>query len=238
MSPRCELLIVMGVTDPDAERHRQQSMILVPMDTPGVHVVRSTSRVRLRRRAARRPRRDRLRRRPRAGREPARRGGRRLPRSRRRASGPGRIHHCMRAIGDGRARAGADVPAHGVAVDVRARRSSTTASSSDWIAEARIEIEQVRLLVLKTAWLMDTVGNRGARIEISAIKVAAPERRDLGDRPRDPGARRRRRLAGLPARRAVRASRAPCRSPTGPTRSTTWRSPGARPRRYREPVAA
>ena len=74
-------------------------------------------------------------------------------------------------------------------------RSSSTASCSSWISEARVKIEQVRLLVLKTAWLMDTVGNRGARIEVSAIKVAAPEVGDVGDRPRDPGARRRGRVS-------------------------------------------
>ena len=88
--------------------------------------------------------------------------------------GPGRIHHCMRAIGmaeralelmcertAGRSTFGRPIIDHGVV--------------QRWIAEARVRIEQVRLLVLKTAWLMDTVGNRGARIEVSAIKVAAPE---------------------------------------------------------------
>src|SRR5919109_4778404 len=88
--------------------------------------------------------------------------------------GPGRIHHAMRAIGmaeralemmiertSARTAFGRPVVDHGVV--------------EHWIAEARIRIEQVRLLVLKTAWLMDTVGNRGARIEVSAIKVAAPE---------------------------------------------------------------
>jgi acyl-CoA dehydrogenase len=87
--------------------------------------------------------------------------------------GPGRIHHCMRAVG-----------AAERALELMCRRASErstfgkpVASRSnirDWIAEARIELEMVRLLILKTAWLMDTVGNQHARMEIAAIKVAAP----------------------------------------------------------------
>ena len=73
------------------------------------------------------------------------------------------------------------------------------ANIQDWIAESRIEIEMVRLLTLKTAWLMDTVGNRHARVEIAAIKVAAPEVALKSHRPRDPGPRRRRRHRRLPA---------------------------------------
>ena len=173
MSPRCELLIVMGVTDPDADRHRRQSMILVPRDTPGVEIQRSTSLF---------------------GYDDGPHGGHaeivydnvRVPASNllgeegdgfriaQERLGPGRIHHCMRAIGmaeralellcartAGRSAFGRPIIDHGVV--------------QRWIAEARVKIEQVRLLVLKTAWLMDTVGNRGARIEVSAIKVAAPE---------------------------------------------------------------
>jgi acyl-CoA dehydrogenase len=173
MSPRCELLIVMGVTDPDADRHRRQSMILVPKDTPGVEIQRSTSLF---------------------GYDDGPHGGHaeivydnvRVPASSilgeegdgfriaQERLGPGRIHHCMRAIGmaeralellcartAGRSTFGRPIIDHGVV--------------QHWIAEARVKIEQVRLLVLKTAWLMDTVGNRGARIEVSAIKVAAPE---------------------------------------------------------------
>jgi acyl-CoA dehydrogenase len=173
MSPRCELLIVMGVTDPDADRHRRQSMILVPKDTPGVEIQRSTSLF---------------------GYDDGPHGGHaeivydnvRVPASNilgeegdgfriaQERLGPGRIHHCMRAIGmaeralellcartAGRSTFGRPIIDHGVV--------------QHWIAEARVKIEQVRLLVLKTAWLMDTVGNRGARIEVSAIKVAAPE---------------------------------------------------------------
>jgi acyl-CoA dehydrogenase len=173
MSPRCELLIVMGVTDPDAERHRRQSMILVPKDTPGIDIRRSTTlfgyddgphgghaeivydNVRV----------------PAANLLGEEGDGFRIAQER---LGPGRIHHAMRAIGmaeralemlvqrtSSRSTFGRPIVDHGVV--------------EHWIAEARVRIEQTRLLVLKTAWLMDTVGNRGARIEVSAIKVAAPE---------------------------------------------------------------
>ena len=173
MSPRCKLLIVMGVTDPDAERHRRQSMILVPNDTPGVTVLRSTSlfgyddgphgghaeviydNVRV----------------PAANLLGEEGDGFRLAQER---LGPGRIHHAMRAIGMAER-----------ALEMTCRRTAARSTFGRpiiehgvvqrWISEARVRIEQVRLLVLKTAWLMDTVGNRGARIEVSAIKVAAPE---------------------------------------------------------------
>ena len=163
----------MGVSDPDADPHRRHSMILVPLDTPGVEIVRTLPvfgydqghgghcEVAVRRRA-------------RAGREHARRGGLRASRSRRRGSGPGRIHHCMRAIGMAER-----------AFDLMCERAHARTTFGkplarqgvirEWIAESRIEIEQARLLVLKTAWLMDNAGSKGARIEISAIKVAAPE---------------------------------------------------------------
>jgi acyl-CoA dehydrogenase len=88
--------------------------------------------------------------------------------------GPGRIHHCMRAIGIAER-----------ALELTCRRAesrvafgrpiSENANIQDWIAESRIELEMARLLVLKTAWMMDTVGNREARLEIAAIKVAAPQ---------------------------------------------------------------
>jgi len=173
MSPRCELLIVMGVSDAGAERHRRQSMILVPRDTAGVEVRRSTSVF---------------------GYDDGPHGGHaeivyhdvRVPaanllgdegdgfRIAQERLGPGRIHHCMRAIGmaeralqlmcertASRSTFGQPIIDHGVV--------------QHWIAESRIQIEQARLLVLKTAWLMDTVGNKGARIEVSAIKVAVPQ---------------------------------------------------------------
>jgi acyl-CoA dehydrogenase len=173
MSPRCELLIVMGVTDPDAERHRRQSMILVPKDTPGVRIERSTSlfgyddgphggHAEIVYDGARVPAANLL---------GAEGEGFRLAQER---LGPGRIHHAMRLIGMAER-----------ALEMLCRRTAARSTFGrpiiehgvvqSWISQARVKIEQVRLLVLKTAWLMDTVGNRGARIEVSAIKVAAPE---------------------------------------------------------------
>ena len=173
MSPRCKLLIVMGVTDPGADRHRRQSMILVPKDAPGVQIQRSTSLF---------------------GYADGPHGGHaeivydnvRVPASNllgeegdgfriaQERLGPGRIHHAMRAIGMAER-----------ALELMCERTASRSAFGRpiidqgvvqrWIAEARVRIEQCRLLVLKTAWLMDTVGNRGARIEVSAIKVAAPE---------------------------------------------------------------
>jgi acyl-CoA dehydrogenase len=173
MSPRCQLLIVMGVTDPDAEPHRRQSMICVPRDTPGVTVHRSTTvfgfddgphgghaeigydDVRV----------------PAANLLGEQGDGFRIAQER---LGPGRIHHCMRAIGMAER-----------ALELMCQRAASRTAFGrpiieqgvvqEWISRSRIWIEQVRLLVLKTAWLMDTVGNRGARIEVSAIKVAAPQ---------------------------------------------------------------
>jgi acyl-CoA dehydrogenase len=173
MSPRCKLLIVMGVTDPDAEPHRRQSMICVPAEAPGVTVQRSTGvfgyddgphgghadirydHVRV----------------PAANLLVEEGEGFRLAQER---LGPGRIHHTMRAIGMAER-----------ALEMMCQRTAARTAFGQpiieqgvvqqWISRARIWIEQVRLLVLKTAWLMDTAGNRGARIEVSAIKVAAPE---------------------------------------------------------------
>ena len=120
--PRCKIFIVMGKTDPDAPRHAQQSMILVPRDTPGVTVVRPLHGVRLRRRAAR-PHGGAARERARAGRRTSCSARAAASRSRRAASGPGRIHHCMRSIGAGRARARDDVRP-------RCSRASPSASRS------------------------------------------------------------------------------------------------------------
>ncbi len=173
MNPEAEILIVMGKTDPEADRHRQQSMLLVPRDTPGVTVVRSMEvfgyddrdhggHAELRFDGVRVPAENLV------GEEGQ---GFAIAQAR---LGPGRIHHCMRAIGmaeravelmcaraDARVAFGGPISAKGV---VR-----------DWVAESRVRIEQLRLLVLKAAWLMDTVGNRGAHTEIQAIKIATPQ---------------------------------------------------------------
>ncbi len=168
---RCRVAIVMGKTDPDAAPHRQQSMVLVPMDAPGLANVRSLpvfgyqdneGHCELVFEDVRVPVEHML------GEEG---GGFAMAQAR---LGPGRIHHCMRAIGV------AERALELMCRRVRERRAfgKTLAEQGviqQWIADSRIEIEQVRLLVLKTAWLMDTVGNKGARIEISAIKVAAPD---------------------------------------------------------------
>ncbi len=168
---RCRVAIVMGKTDPDAAPHRQQSMVLVPMDTPGLTNLRSLpvfgyqdneGHCELVFEDVRVPV-DHL-----LGEEG---GGFAMAQAR---LGPGRIHHCMRAIG---------VAERALELMCRRVRERTAFGKAlaeqgviqEWIADSRIEIEQVRLLVLKTAWLMDTAGNKGARIEISAIKVAAPD---------------------------------------------------------------
>ena len=173
MSPRCTLLVVMGVTDPGAPRHRRQSMILVPNDTPGVTVLRSTGllgyddgphggHAEIRCDNVRVPAANLL------GTEG---DGFRIAQER---LGPGRIHHAMRAIGMAE-RALAMMCERTAARPAFGRTLIEQGVIQRWISEARVRIEQVRLLVLKTAWLMDTVGNRGARTEISAIKIAAPE---------------------------------------------------------------
>ncbi|MCC8245935.1 acyl-CoA dehydrogenase family protein [Saccharothrix luteola] len=172
MNPDCAIFIVMGKTDPDAERHRQQAMILVPRDTPGVHVKRGMHVF---------------------GYTDASHGGHaeivfdnvRVPADNLIAGegegfaiaqarlGPGRIHHCMRLIGIAER-----------ALELMCRRAISRVAFGqpiarqgvvqEWIAESRVRIEQARLLVLKTAWLMDTVGNKGAHTEIQAIKIGTP----------------------------------------------------------------
>ena len=172
MNPEAEILIVMGKTDPSADRHRQQSMILVPRDTPGVSILRGMEIF---------------------GYDDHEHGGHaeiefhdvRVPASNliggegdgfaiaQARLGPGRIHHCMRSVGVAEralelmcARADSRVAFGKALADQGVIR--------DWIAESRVRIEQLRLLVLKAAWLMDTVGNKAAHTEIQAIKIATP----------------------------------------------------------------
>ena len=166
----CKIGILMGVTDPEGDPRSRHSMILVPMDTPGVVVERSLSVFGYVERgghgvvsfdAARVPASNLL-----AGEG----DGYMIAQAR---LGPGRIHHCMRLMG---------MAERAFDLMVMRARSRTAFGSriadkgvvQDWIAEARWRIEQARLLVLKTAWMLDEVGNREARREISAIKVVAP----------------------------------------------------------------
>ena len=173
MSPSCKIAILMGVSDPNGEKHKRHSMIAIPLDTPGVNILRSTSVF---------------------GYSDGGHGGHAeivydnvwVPKDHllgelhggfaiaQARLGPGRIHHAMRLIGMAER-------AFDLMCDRAHKRFPFGKSIAeqgvfqDWVAEARIKIEMNRLLVLKTAWLMDTVGNRGAAVEISAIKVATPE---------------------------------------------------------------
>ena len=171
MDERCQLLIVMGKTNPEAEAHNQQSMILVPMSTPGVKVVRnltvfgyvdqhghaevSFTNVRV----------------PVANLLGAEGEGFALAQAR---LGPGRIHHCMRAIGMAE-RALSLMIKRSIGRETFGKALVQQGVIQEWIAQARIDIEQARLLVLKAAWMIDTVGAKGARKEIAAIKVAVPQ---------------------------------------------------------------
>ncbi|SDT16625.1 acyl-CoA dehydrogenase [Brevibacterium siliguriense] len=172
LNPDAELLIVMGKTDPNAERHKQQSQIIVPRDTPGVDVSRSMEVL---------------------GYSDKFNGGHgdiaftdvRVPASNliggegegfaiaQARLGPGRIHHCMRAIGMAE-RAISAMCSRADSRTAFGKKLSDQGVILDWIAESRVRIEQLRVLVLKTAWLMDTVGNKGAHTEIQAIKIATP----------------------------------------------------------------
>jgi acyl-CoA dehydrogenase len=173
MNPDAKIFIVMGKTDPSEGRHRQQSMVLVPRETPGVTAVRGMQVF---------------------GYDDHEHGGHaeltftdvRVPATNligaegdgfsiaQARLGPGRIHHCMRSIGLAER-----------ALELMCTRAQQRVAFGkplaeqgvirEWIAEARVRIEQLRLLVLKTAWLMDTVGNKGAHTEIQAIKIATPE---------------------------------------------------------------
>ena len=172
MSSDCRILIVMGVTGEATAGHGRHSMILVPRDLPGITVKRGMMVF---------------------GYSDGTHGGHaevvfdnvRVPRENlisgegdgfaiaQARLGPGRIHHCMRQIG-----------AAERALELMCRRATSRTAFGkalaeqgvvqDWIAESRVRIEQARLLVLKTAWLMDTVGNKGAHSEIQAIKIVTP----------------------------------------------------------------
>lgn len=168
--PNCRLLIVMGKTDPSAETHKQQSMVLVPIETPGVEIIRNIpimnhksieghcellfNDVRV----------------PATALLGDQGSGFALAQAR---LGPGRIHHCMRSIG-----------AAELALELMIDRSNQRktfgkylhehGSIAEWIARSRIEIDQARLLVLKTAWMIDELGNKAARKEISMIKALVP----------------------------------------------------------------
>jgi acyl-CoA dehydrogenase len=172
MSSRCQILIVMGKTDPAGERHRQQSMVLVPRDTPGVHIRRSMrvmgfadrthgGHAEIEFKDVRVPAENLI------GGEGA---GFAIAQAR---LGPGRIHHCMRQIGAAE-RALALMCARAVQRTTFGQPLADRGIVQDWIAESRLRIEQLRLLVLRTAWLIDTQGNRAAHRDIQAIKIAVP----------------------------------------------------------------
>ena len=170
MSSDCKIAIFMGVTNPDAPPKGRYSMILVPMDTPGVQVERDLSVFGFHERGGhgevsftdvRVPVENVI-----AGEG----DGYMIAQAR---LGPGRIHHCMRVLGMAE-RAFDLMVARAKQRTAFGGRIADQGVVQDWIAEARWRLEQARLLVLRTAWLLDTVGNRAARREISAIKVVAP----------------------------------------------------------------
>ena len=169
--PRCRIAIVMGITNPEAEIHRRQSMVLVPTDSPGFEVVRNVSimnhhspegHCEVLFRNVRVPRSNLL---------SEEGSGFALAQAR---LGPGRIHHCMRSIGQCE-----------LALELMCERAQERKTFGkylheqgvvgEWIARSRCEIEQARLLVLKTAWLIDTYGAKAARHEISMIKAVVPQ---------------------------------------------------------------
>ena len=171
MDERCQILIVMGRTNPDADDYHQQSMVLVPINTPGVKVERnltvfgyvdqhghaqvSFTNVRV----------------PVSNLLGAQGEGFALAQAR---LGPGRIHHCMRAIGMAE-RALSLMIKRTIGRETFGKELVQQGVIQEWIAQARIDIEQARLLVLKAAWMIDNVGAKSARKEIAAIKVAVPQ---------------------------------------------------------------
>ena len=169
-SDRCKVMIVMGKTDPDGPRHSQQSMVLVPMDTPGVTRVRNLPVFGYQDREGHAEMRFEDVRVPVTNLIGTEGSGFAIAQAR---LGPGRIHHCMRCIGV--AERALDLMCRRVTERVAfGRPLADQGVIREWIADSRMEIEQARLLTLKAAWLMDTVGTKGAAIEISAIKVVAP----------------------------------------------------------------
>jgi acyl-CoA dehydrogenase len=172
MNPNCKIFIVMGKTDPSADRHVQQSMILVPRDTPGVTVKRGMTvfgytdgdhggHAEILFEGARVPVANLI---------STEGSGFAISQAR---LGPGRIHHCMRLIGMAE-RALELMCTRALARTAFGKPLADQGVVQDWIAESRVRIEQARLLVLKSAWLMDTVGNKGAHTEIQAIKIVVP----------------------------------------------------------------
>jgi acyl-CoA dehydrogenase len=170
--PRCKIMITMVRTSPEADAYRQQSQILVPRGTPGLEIRRGMrlfgyddgdhgGHAEVFFRDVRVPAENLI------GEEG---GGFAIAQAR---LGPGRIHHCMRLIG--MAERALELMCRRVTSRVAfGRPLAEQGVVQEWIAEARVDIEQLRLLVLKTAWLMDTVGNKGAHTEIQAIKIAVP----------------------------------------------------------------
>ncbi|GAA4893062.1 acyl-CoA dehydrogenase family protein [Streptomonospora salina] len=168
--PRCEIFVVMGKTDPDGPAHRQQSMILVPRDTPGLEIVRSLPVFGYQDQEGHCELRFTDVRVPAANLVSGEGEGFAIAQAR---LGPGRIHHCMRALGMAE-RALELMVARAEQREAFGKPLAAQGVVQQQIAESRLAIEQARLLVLKTAWLIDNHGTKQARTEISAIKVAAP----------------------------------------------------------------